>query len=51
MGYSKGLQGEQIPLAGRILTVLDVLEALTSKCPYREPMLPEEALQLIQVRR
>ena len=51
MGYSKGLQGEQIPLVGRILTVLDVFEALTSKRSYREPMLPEEALQLIQVRR
>ena len=48
LGYPKGLQGEQIPLAGRILTVLDVFEALTSKRPYREPMLPEEALQLIQ---
>ena len=48
LGYPKGLRAEQIPLAGRILTVLDVFEALTSKRPYRDPMLPEDALQLIQ---
>ena len=48
LGYPKGLKGSQIPVAGRILSVLDVFEALTSKRSYREPMPPEEALQLIQ---
>ncbi len=48
LGYPKGVSGDQIPLEGRILTVLDVFEALTSKRPYRDPMPPEEALQLIQ---
>ena len=51
LGYPKGLQGTQIPLAGRILTILDVFEALTSKRPYREPMPALDALQLIQAER
>ena len=51
LGYPKGLMGTQIPLAGRILTVLDVFEALTSKRPYREPMPVLEALELIQAER
>lgn len=51
LGYPKGLKGKEIPLAGRILTVLDVFEALTSKRPYREPMLAAEALHLIQADR
>lgn len=40
-----------VALAGRILTVLDVFEALTSKRPYREPMLAAEALHVIQADR
>jgi putative nucleotidyltransferase with HDIG domain len=47
-GYPAQSQGESIPLAGRILTVLDVFEALTSTRPYRAPMEPAEALALIQ---
>ncbi len=34
-GYPKGLKGEQIPLAGRILAVADVYDALSSDRPYR----------------
>ncbi len=34
-GYPAGLKGTQIPLAGRILAVVDVFEALTSDRPYR----------------
>jgi putative nucleotidyltransferase with HDIG domain len=47
-GYPAQSHGENIPLAGRILTVLDVFEALTSNRPYRAPMEPEEALKLIR---
>jgi HD-GYP domain-containing protein (c-di-GMP phosphodiesterase class II) len=47
-GYPAQSHGENIPLAGRILTVLDVFEALTSNRPYRAPMEPAEALALIQ---
>lgn len=34
-GYPQGLRGEQIPLAGRIVAVADVFDALTSVRPYK----------------
>jgi ribonuclease P protein subunit RPR2 len=34
-GYPDGLRGEGIPLAVRILTVADTLDAMTSDRPYR----------------
>jgi len=34
-GYPRGLAGEEIPLAGRIVAVADVFDALTSHRPYR----------------
>jgi HD-GYP domain-containing protein (c-di-GMP phosphodiesterase class II) len=37
-GYPDGLGGEDIPLAVRILTVADALDALTSDRPYRSAM-------------
>jgi putative nucleotidyltransferase with HDIG domain len=40
-GYPQGLKGEQIPLAARIFSVVDVWDALTSNRPYR-PAWPEE---------
>jgi putative two-component system response regulator len=36
-GYPSGLAGEEIPLAGRIVTVADVFDALTHRRPYKEP--------------
>ena len=35
-GYPRGLKGEEIPLAARIFSVVDVWDALTSDRPYRE---------------
>ena len=35
-GYPRGLKGEQIPLAARIFSVIDVWDALRSDRPYRE---------------
>ncbi|NNN19450.1 MAG: hypothetical protein HKL84_06295 [Acidimicrobiaceae bacterium] len=35
-GYPDGLAGEQIPLFGRLLAVVDVYDALTSPRIYRE---------------
>ena len=40
-GYPLGLKGEQIPLAARLFTVVDVWDALRSDRPYR-PGWPEE---------
>ena len=37
-GYPDGLSGEDVPLAVRILTVADALDALTSDRPYRAAM-------------
>src|SRR6185312_10224605 len=37
-GYPRGLKGEQIPIAARIVAVADVFDALTTKRPYKEAM-------------
>ena len=34
-GYPRGLKGEEIPLAARIFSVVDVWDALVSERPYR----------------
>ena len=47
-GYPRGLKGEQIPLAARIFTVVDVYDALTSDRPYRAAWPPEKAYRYIQ---
>lgn len=47
-GYPDGLKAEMIPVEARILAVLDVFEALTSKRPYREPMLTQDALFILR---
>lgn len=44
-GYPFNLAGEQIPLASRILTVVDSYDAMTSRRPYHEPMSREQAEQ------
>jgi HD-GYP domain-containing protein (c-di-GMP phosphodiesterase class II)/HAMP domain-containing protein len=46
-GYPAGLSGEAIPLSARIIAVADVLDALTSKRPYKEAWPMEKALKTI----
>jgi adenylate cyclase len=46
-GYPAGLQGEAIPLAGRIMAVVDVYDALTSRRAYKPPMTHAEAVATI----
>ncbi len=36
-GYPRQLQGEQIPIEARIVTVADIFDALTSQRPYKKP--------------
>lgn len=43
-GYPKGLKGEEIPLAARVLAVADAYDAMTSQRPYRPAMTCEEAM-------
>jgi response regulator RpfG family c-di-GMP phosphodiesterase len=47
-GYPNGLKGEEIPIEGRIVAVADVLDALTSKRPYKEAWTMEKATDLIK---
>jgi putative nucleotidyltransferase with HDIG domain len=47
-GYPNGLTGERIPLEARILSIVDVFDALTSWRAYREPWSHERALELIR---
>jgi len=47
-GYPRQLRRKDIPLFARIIAVADVYDALTSNRPYRKPMVPADALELIQ---
>jgi putative nucleotidyltransferase with HDIG domain len=47
-GYPKGLKGEQIPLAARLFSIIDVWDALTSDRPYRPAWSKEDTLRHIQ---
>lgn len=46
-GYPEGLSREKIPLVARIMSIVDVYDALTSKRPYKEPFSHEKAMGLI----
>jgi putative two-component system response regulator len=46
-GYPLGLKGGAIPLQGRLMAIADVYDALISKLPYKDPLPPEEAKQII----
>jgi putative nucleotidyltransferase with HDIG domain len=46
-GYPDGLSGGAISLPARILTVVDVYDALTSNRPYRSAFSQEKAIEII----
>ena len=46
-GYPDGLKGEEIPLAARILTAVDCLDALASDRQYRKAMPLDKAMSII----
>jgi putative nucleotidyltransferase with HDIG domain len=50
-GYPAGVRGDSIPLAARILSVVDCFDALTSDRPYRAAMSVEEAFDVLRARR
>jgi putative nucleotidyltransferase with HDIG domain len=47
-GYPRGLKGEEIPLAARLFSIVDVYDALTSNRPYRAAWPKNKTLQHIQ---
>ncbi len=46
-GYPRGLSGEDIPLSGRIVSIVDVFDALVSKRPYKDAWSIEAACDYI----
>ena len=47
-GYPDGLKGENIPFGARIISIVDVYEALTADRPYRKALTKKEAIKLIK---
>lgn len=50
-GYPKGLKGDAIPMAGRIVAVADVFDALISKRPYKTAFPIAKSLEIIKENR
>ena len=48
-GYPRGLAGTDIHEFSRIVSIVDVYDAITSDRPYRKALLPHEAYELMQV--
>ena len=48
-GYPRGLKGEEIPLAARIFTIVDVWDALRSDRPYRKGWSAEKVSEYIRL--
>lgn len=44
-GYPRGLKGSEIPLSGRLCSLADVFDALTSARPYKEAWTIEAAVE------
>ncbi len=47
-GYPDGLAGKQIPLAGRIVAITDVFDALMSERPYKKAFSIEDSVRIIR---
>lgn len=47
-GYPDGLSGERIPLVARIVSVVDIFDALTTARPYRQALPVGKAYQMLR---
>jgi serine/threonine protein kinase len=47
-GYPKRLKGEGIPISGRVLSVADVFDALTTNRPFKDPYPFDVAVEMIR---
>ena len=47
-GYPQGLQGEEIPIGARILTIVDYYDAVTTDRPYHKALPHESAIGLLR---
>ena len=47
-GYPDGLKGDAIPIAARVLQIVDVYDALITARPYKKAMRPAEALAVME---
>lgn len=50
-GYPNGLKGEDIPLPGRLMALIDVYDALTNKRVYKEAFSHEKSLDIMREER
>lgn len=50
-GYPRGLRGTEIPVEGRVMAVVDVYDATTTRTLYRPPMSHDAAVRFIVERR
>ncbi len=46
-GYPRGLKGEEIPLMGGIMNIVDRYDALRSKRPYKPALSHEKTYEII----
>lgn len=46
-GYPQGLRGKEIPIAGRLIALVDVYDAALSRRAYQEPMQHEKVVEFI----
>lgn len=47
-GYPRGLNGEDIPLTARVVSIITAYDAMTQKRPYRRTLKPHQAVQEIK---
>jgi putative two-component system response regulator len=50
-GYPRQLRGKEIPVEGRVMAVVDVYDAITTRTLYRPPMSYDEAIKFIVERK